>query len=414
MIMKYLTSTLILLALLTSSVYASQNKAQVVVRIQAQTNGNIDQATLYFDQGINPVYVYQEDAQKVFSGVAGVPAIFSLSSDSVDCSINGYGSTSTTQEIALGYDVDADGMYDISTPVLDNVDPTSIIRLEDRTLGVFTDLRQGKYTAKLFASDSATGRFFVHISRPVQVTKANAGCSNNNGLIAVTQDNSVAWTSCTLLDAFNNQVGTYNNASGQFDFSGLAEGDYYMVYAYGSYTTTQSFHITGDYVLANIVASKQSVQVGEMIDFTAVATNSNRFNWDFGDGTLITGVANPSINYYEAGDYVVTLFCNNDHGCSDAAQINITVTAATVSGISENNKNKTSVYATGKSVTVNFSGTPADAQMSIYNLIGQPVYSSALTSQTEVASLENQPNGYYLVSVKNEGVLSTKRVFLSK
>jgi hypothetical protein len=191
--MKYLTSTLIL-ALLTTSVFASQNKAQVVVRIQAQSNGNIDQATLYFDQGINPVYVYQEDAQKVFSGVAGVPTIYSLSSDLISCSINGYGTSSTTQEVSLGYDVDADGTYEISAPLVDNMDPTSIVRLEDRTLGVFTDLRQSKYTAQLNDADPATGRFFIHVSRPVQVTKANAGCTNNDGLISVIKDNSIEWT----------------------------------------------------------------------------------------------------------------------------------------------------------------------------------------------------------------------------
>jgi len=412
--MKYLTSTLIL-ALLTSSVFASQNKAQVVVRLQAQATGNIDQATLYFDNGINPVYVYQEDAQKVFSGVAGVPALFSLSSDLIDCSINGYGSTSVTQEIALGYDVDADGSYDISAPLLDNVDPTSIVLLEDRTLGVFTDLRQGKYTATLHDADPATGRFFIHISKAVQVSTVNAGCSNNDGLISVIQDTSTPWTSCTLLDAFNNQVGTYNNASGQFSFTGLAQGDYYVVYTYGNYSTTQSFHITGNYVVANIVASKTNVEVGEMIDFTASATHSNRYSWDFGDGTLINGVANPSINYYEAGEYVVTLRCDNDHGCYDNAQTTITVTAATVLGINDQKSNEPKVFAAGKSLTVSLSeATTADAQMQVSNLIGQTVYTSPLSEQTQVVSLDNQPNGYYLVSVKNAGVLNTKRVFLSR
>jgi PKD repeat protein len=411
--MRYLTFTLFL-AMLTSTVFASQDKAQVVIRVQSQANGNIDQATLYFDQGINPVYVNQEDAQKVFSGVAGVPAIYSLTSDQINCSINGYGSSSATQEVALGYDVDADGQYDISAPVLDNVDPTSIVRLEDRTLGVWTDLRQSKYTAQLNDADPATGRFYLHISAPVQVVKVNAGCSNNDGSITVNQDNSVAWNSCTLLDAFNNQVGTYNNASGQFDFTGLAEGDYYMVYAYGNYSATQNFKIEGHYVVVNIFASAQTVEVGEMIDFSANSTNANNYSWDFGDGTLINGVANPSINYYEAGEYVVTLMSNNDYGCSDVAQMNITVTSATMTGISEEKKGIAKVYATGKTLNVNFNGTPTDGNLNVYNLIGQPVYTSALTAQNETVSLDNQPNGYYLVSVKNAGVLNTKRVFLSK
>lgn len=411
--MKYLIFTF-LFAMLATTAFASQNKAQVVIRLQAP-NGNIDEATLYFDNGINPVYVYQEDAQKVFSGVAGVPALFSLSSDSVDCSINGYGASTTTQEIALGYDVDADGLYDISTPLLDNLAATSIIRLEDRLLGTFTDLRQSKYTAQLLANDSATGRFYVHVSAPVQATLNNAGCANDNGVITVAPDNSVTWTSCTLLDAFNNQVATFNNVNAPISFDQLGEGTYYMVYAFGNYTATQEFQVNGHFVVTNITASKTSVEVGEMIDFTAAASNAHDFNWDFGDGTLISGVANPRINYTTPGDYLVNLRSANDYGCEDNAQINITVTSATISGISEQKAAKASVFASAKNVTVNLNNTVStDAQMNVYNLIGQEVYTASLNNQTEVVSLDEQPNGCYIVSVRNAGVVSTKRIFISK
>ena len=411
--MRHITFTL-LFGLLVSTTFASQEKAQVVIRLQAQ-NGNIDEATLYFDQGIHPVYVYQEDAQKVFSHVAGVPVLYSLSSDLISCSINGFGSPASSEEVALGASVDADGTYDISAPFLDNVDPTSIVRLEDRKLWVFTDLREGKYTTQLLASDSATGRFFLHISSPIKSTFTNAGCSNNDGDIAIVPDNTVSWTTCTLLDAFNNQVGAYNNINDPFDFTGLAEGDYYMVLAYGNYSTTQAFHISGHYVVSNIIASKQNVEVGEAIDFSAIATNANNFHWDFGDGTLITGVANPTINYYEPGDYVVNMTCSNDYGCTDNAQINITVTIATISGIKDTKENSTNVYAAGKQITVKLGNeVSGDAQMQVYNLIGQSVYSSSINSRSSVFGLDDQPMGCYIVSVKNAGALNTKRVFLSK
>lgn len=77
-------------ATLTSSVFATQNKKQLKLRIQAPA-GNIDEATVYFDQNIDPAYLYAEDAQKVFSGVAGVPLIYSESADNIPCSINGIG-----------------------------------------------------------------------------------------------------------------------------------------------------------------------------------------------------------------------------------------------------------------------------------------------------------------------------------
>ncbi len=410
--MKYATFTLVL-ALFATNLFASQNKAQVVVRIQAQS-GNIDEAALYFDQGIVSTYASQEDAQKVYSGVAGVPVIYSLTSDQVDCSINGYGPVSATQVVELGYDVDVDGYYDISAPVLDNVDPTSIVRLEDRLLGTYTDLRMSKYNVYLQDTDPSTGRFFVHVSTPVQVAVTNAGCANNDGTLQVTQDNSVAWTACKLFDAFNNEVAGYNNITGQFNFNALGAGDYYMLYVFGNYSTTKTFRVTGHYVVANITASAVNVEVYEPITFHASASNSSIYSWDFGDGTLITGVANPTINYYEPGEYLVNLICANDFGCTDNAQMTITVTSATISGVNEQTKNNAKVFAAGRNITVSFNDvTPDNAKVQVYSLIGQSVYSSAINSQRETFSLNDQPAGYYLVSVKNAGAVTTKRVFLN-
>ena len=86
-----------------------------------------------------------------------------------------------------------------------------------------------------------------------------------------------------------------------------------------------------------------------------------------------------------------------------------------LNSINDTKKNEVSVYAAGKNVTVNFNNEKIDnARLMVYNLLGQPVYASSITSQTEVASLDEMPNGYYLVSVKNAGAVSTKRVFLSK
>ena len=151
------------------------------------------------------------------------------------------------------------------------------------------------------------------------------------------------------------------------------------------------------------------------VAFTNTSISNDSTVWDFGDGTLMSGVASPSINYYTPGDYTVTLRCLNDYGCSDNAEVNITVTSATISGISEQKAAKANVFASAKNVTVNLNTTvSADAQMNVYNLIGQAVYTSSLNNQTEVVSLDEQPNGCYIVSVRNAGVISTKRIFISK
>lgn len=408
--MKILNLTIVL-ALLSLSAFATQDKKQVKVRIQAQ-GGNLDEATVYFDQGINPTYNFQEDAQKVYSGVAGQPAIFTVTSDNIECSINGYGTLGTSEITPLGVDVDADGMYVITTPLLDNFDATTIIRLEDRDRGTFIDLRTNFYQVMIHANDPTTGRFFIHVSTPASVIALPAGCSNNDGKLSVNTDNSITWTSCSLLDAFNNQVGTFNNINGQYDFTGLAEGDYFMVYQYGSYTTTQSFHVTGNFVTASVAASKQDVVTGEEINFSAIANNTNQFAWDFGDGTLIMGVANPILSYYTPGVYTVNLICSNSQGCTDNAQVTINVSLA--SGVENVSKDAANVFSNGKTITVSVTEINKNATMQVYNLLGESVYTRELDSEKSTVTFDEQPTGYYVVSVKNGNEVSTKRVYLGQ
>ncbi|MFN8323186.1 MAG: PKD domain-containing protein [Chitinophagales bacterium] len=409
--MRILTLTL-LLAVLSGSAFATANKKQVKLRVQAPS-GNLDEATMYFDQGINPTYNYQEDAQKVLSGVAGVPVIYSVTADNIDCSINGFGTLSSTEVVPVGLDVDANGTYTITAPLLDNFDPTSIIRLEDRQAGVFTDLRTNFYLAQVTDNEPASGRFFLHVSYPSAVSHVAAGCANNDGKLLVETDNSIVWDHCNLFDSFGNAVGAKNNVTGSFDFRMLPEGDYYMAFTYGSYTTTQPFHVNGNSVVADVSATAVNVATFEDVTFSAIATNTNQYEWDFGDGTLIVGVAHPTLSYYTPGTYTVNLKCSNSQGCYDNAQITINVTLA--SGVQEINANQIDVIAQGKDVVVEMTAAPEkSAGIQIYNLIGQSVYSNNLTTQKSTISLATQPVGYYLVSVQNADKVSTKRVFIGK
>ena len=409
--MRLLTVTL-LLTLFTSSAFASLDKKQVKIRIQSST-GNLDEATMYFDQGISPTYNYQEDAQKVFSGVAGVPVIYSVTSDNIQCSINGFGTLSNTEVVPLGVEVDANGVYTLTASLLDNFDPTSIIRLEDRQLGVFTDLRTNFYQAQLDASDPVTGRFFIHASFPTVVSNVSAGCANDDGKLLLNSDNSVVWDECQLFDANHTLIAVKNNVTGSFDFRLLPEGDYFVNYVFGSYSTTQTYHVSGNAVVADISATAVNVATFEDITFSAVATHTNKYEWDFGDGTMVVGVAHPTLSYYTPGVYTVNLKCSNDIGCYDVAQITVTVSLA--SGVEEVKTNEVVVGAQGKTVMVELASNPAkDIEMQVYNLIGQSVYSNSITAQKTMVNLNSLANGYYLVAVKNGDKPTTKRIFLGE
>lgn len=408
--MKILKFTLFFLALALSA-SASQNKKTVKLRIQAQT-GYLDETTVYFDQGIHSEYIYQEDAQKVLSGVAGVPVIYSISDDSIHCSINGYGALARTQTVPLGVSVDNNGIYNITAVLLDNLDPTSIVLLLDTKTGVSIDLRSNFYPVFLDTSDASEGRFFLRVTKPSTHASTTASCANNDASLVITCDPSITWDSYVLLNSHNDTVGSYLHVNTTITFVGLPEGVYTLVRAYGSYITTQDYYISGTYISTRIDASATQVATYENIEFSAVATHANHFVWDFGDGTIIIGVAHPDMFYFLPGVYTVNLICSNDQGCSDSAKIQITVSQST--GIAEENQSEIKITSLGKSVSVSLPDVPKEkTNIRIYNLLGEAIYSSTINTQKTDIQLSNQPTGYYLVSIKTGNTVNTKRIFIN-
>lgn len=406
----------LLFALLTGNVFATQDKSTLELRLQSVNTGYLGETSIFFDQNINPAYNSSQDAAMVFSDVPGVPAFFSYTSDNVMCSINGAGDLSVTEVVELGAQVDISGSYNITAYNIDNFDPTSIILLEDRELNVFTNLRTNFYNIRLDSGAIVSGRFFIHVSYPASFASVNAGCTNTNGVIKAIYDSSIQWNQIQLFDANNDPVpGGVMVNKGETDFGALSEGDYTLDFYYGTYIATRTFHLNGNQVIANIAVDSRAIFTGEQVTFNANATNATQYTWNFGDGTIITNVANPSLAYSQSGDYTVNLQCSNDSGCSVTAQFSVTVNIATATGVQDEGLKAISVYGYAMNVTVNMNGvTNNNSEVLVYNLLGQPVYDMPLNVQKETISLNGQANGYYLVSVKNAGEVNTTRVFLSR
>ena len=396
---------------LTSSLFAGQNQMQIKLRIQA-TDGNLDETTVYFAPNISAAYSAPSDEPKVFSEAPGVPAIYSFTSDNAPCLMNGYGDLSTTAIVDLGVIVDSSGLYNLTMFFSNNFDETSLIVLEDRQLNVFTDLRSGSYNAQINTGDMARGRFFLHVLKAIQFNTTTAGCANTNGIIALSTDNSIAWNLCQLYDSSNSVIGSYSNTTGMLTFSSLAEGDYYVVFTYNFYTITKAVHVNGNYVKVNIGSSLNNVLVGEEIDFSSAATNATKFDWSFGDGTLVTGIANPTIQYYVPGDFIVNLKCSNDSGCSANAQLNMSVSVAT--GINDPNAKGVSIITQAKTVIVNMNSVPFNsAELKVFNLLGQPVYTGVISNTTTLISLIGQTSGYYVIAINNAGKVTAQKVYIA-
>lgn len=397
------------------SAFATQDKKTIKLRLQSPT-GNLSDVTVYFDQGISELYNSKQDAIMVFSKVPGVPQFYGFTLDTVACSDMGYGDLSATTVVPLGFTVGFDGLYNISAIELDNFDSTSIITLEDRVAGTFTDLREDFYQVQLDSSSTGNtgyGRFFIHVSYPVTFSSVNSNCQNSAGKINVVADSSVTWNTCQLVNAANQVLVTDSNVNSAIQFDSLQAGNYQVVFTYGQYTATRSMQINGNFVTASIGTPTETIYTNEDVVFNAITTNANQYTWEFGDSTIITGVANPDQTYLVPGQYTVTLTCTNDSGCTASTQATVIVYEAT--GIKNISANDIHVYAYGKDITVVMGDVPAsNARINVYNLLGQSVLNGPLTQASQVFNMAGQPMGYYLVSVENNGEVKTQKILIAQ
>src|SRR5690606_11613428 len=100
-----------------------------------------------------------------------------------------------------------------------------------------------------------------------------------------------------------------------------------------------ALEVYGQAPVANFTADKTSGCNPTTVQFTSTSTGSSlSYNWDFGDGTGNSAVANPGHVYNAPGTYTVTLTVSNSAG-TDV-------------------ETKTNFITIYQSPTVDFTGTP--------------------------------------------------------
>ncbi len=391
-------------------VFGNTAKKQIRVRIIDSLSTVYDETNIYLDLGSTSAYIYPEDGQKIVDTSSGAPYIYSYSSDGVPCFSNSYGNFSQSVIIPLGFRVGAAGTFQFVPTMLDNFDGTTIIRLEDRTLGIFYDLRQGGFTLNFNQALTDNGRFFVHVSYPTQISLIDAGCNNDNGMINLTQDNDISWNVCALYDDNMNLLSSYTNINGAFDFSSLTEGNYNLLFGYGVYTFIKPVILSGHQVLVNAGASKYYAGVNEIINFSVLATNTSRYIWDFGDGTLITGVVNANYSFPDTGNYLITVSCSNIYGCS--ATDTFTVHIETSLGVSPLSKESIAIITENKTLHIINLKADRETDLEIYNTVGDLLLNRTLTSSSSTLDLSNLSAGIYIVKAKTMQGNFSQKVFL--
>ncbi len=102
-----------------------------------------------------------------------------------------------------------------------------------------------------------------------------------------------------------------------------------------SATTTVTVSGVGNPLTATASATPTSGQVPLGVAFTATGTGGTppyRYSWNFGDGSTVSTLQNPSHTYANAGTYAATLTVTDSSSPTETATSTVTITASPIAG----------------------------------------------------------------------------------
>ncbi|HLP20879.1 MAG TPA: PKD domain-containing protein [Chitinophagales bacterium] len=323
-------------------------------------------------------------------------------------------SIAQTSTVDMGFEPGATGSYTLNFAGLSSFDPTSYITLEDKKLNMMYDVRRGNYN---FTADAADdwNRFALHFTPPAHIAINNQNC-DVLGTIHIEQPGTANWA-YTLADANSAVVSTGNlNQSTPADVN-VSGGTYTLTLVdSNNYTVIKTITVEGTQpVAATSTVTAAQVETADDITFTNITPNATTTIWNFGDGTTCTD-ATATHSYASAGTYTVTLTVTNADGCTAATTQTITVTDKVISSLDNlTGKKPINIWSNSNRVFIDFSKqTNVDATIEIYNILGQQLVNERFTRSTIYGKdMHDIEAAYMLVKVKNDGVVTSKKVFIT-
>ncbi|MCX6198444.1 MAG: PKD domain-containing protein [Bacteroidetes bacterium] len=386
------------------------------LQLDVTGNGFADVTKVNFTPTSTPAYDLGLDADKVKSQY-DQPTLYTLMNfgDTRRMAINSYSDVVANPTVPLGMFPGTDGQFTLSATGLNSFDPTTLVLLEDLKLGgQWHNFRVHAQYIYTHTKTDAVNRFVLHFTPPAVIASTSSTCLGD-GSINVTQPGPAGWNY-----AVTDHTGTIVssgilNSSTPINVGALQAGIYTLTLVDNSgYTVVKNVVVGGaNIVNASFNMTNSSVTMGQSFTMHNTTPNSTTYEWEFSDGTIITGVANPTYEFLEPGTYTVTLTVTNSDGCVSTVTQTIVVTAAT--GLQDLMNGAVKIYSFRDNVFVDFTHLMnVDATIQVYNLLGQEL-SNEHFGKASVYSKEfdNLEAAYVLVKVKNGDGLITKKLFIT-
>lgn len=411
--MRKIVLILSLLAVTVSSAFSSSPEKQIELMLQDSASGLASLAQIKFADGTSPLYIGTEDGAFVLQSPDNTPQLYSFTQDNVACTLNQYGDLNSTTVLRLGLAISNPGTFTFSQQIYSNFDPASMLFLEDRQLNIITDLRRSTYTFSLTQTGQVNNRFYLHVTYPPTLTSSPAGCLNNDGIIMVTEDSSLIWSACKVFDSTSTMVAIDTNVTGNITFTGLPGGNYRVEFDYSVYTPQQSVLVEEHQLVTGLNVSNNHDRVMQDIQFFTSESNATQINWDFGDGSTITGVANPTYFYLYPGVYIAKVNCSNSFGCVVSSDTTMYIESATSVNTIDGNTVKVITDLSNIRIDIdNVSGS--DYNYAIYDIAGQLIKSGPVTNSDMILDMSARAAGAYVVTLRSSTASLSQKVLITR
>lgn len=382
----------------------SSNFEKLWLRVNGD-NSLSNEALLAFGDQATDGYDDLFDAKKIAAN-ADI-SLYTISGE-MNLSIQAMSALTDSKIVPIGFDAAQIGNYTFSIANIEGINPTVLIYLEDRELGTFHNLRMSDYNAPVENAISGAGRFFLHFSKPVNISANAESCSSNDGSITI--ENASNWNYSIVNST--NQLVAQGSGSVESSIDNLVADSYVITLntndGYQAMITTL---VEASNPVSLNIQGNENTSVNMEATFAAIQTGATSISWDFGDGS--SAAAGDVVNhvFMSPGIYTVTAFASNAT-CSSQSSFEVRV-EADVTGINhiENGNFKLFPNPANNSVTVVSSG---NADIQIADITGKTLKTIA-ASNSVVTSIETSDlsNGIYLVTIIENDIRSTQRLVIS-
>ena len=411
--MQNLFSHLLTISFLLISINGFSNNN--AFRFKISGNNYTDETIIRMLNGATENFDGNYDAWKLFSPNTNVPSIYTQIAVGQELSINALPEYTTDKSVTIYTNIPVSGTY---TLLIEEVFPLTAnykVSLTDISSNTHYTILGDTSIVFTLNQQQEVATFTFNISTPFSVNATNESCFNSgDGTIDLTKHGNTNWD-YEILDLSNTIIYAGTATTDSVHINNLT-AQTYLVRSInkGIIDETNITINTPAPIIADFDLDKDTIYLSEggIVNITNQSQNAATYFWDFGDGGNSTAI-HPNYTYTSVGDYTIVLNSSNNN-CTEQSSKNITVLVSpnVTTSVESIEKNELTLQNFGNGNYQVTSPNQILTTIVIYDITGKIVFNENNNDNSYFVSLENQPNGIYIVqALYEDGSVLTEKLW---